>query len=214
MNINENNIQKLFKISLLRSITISVIVLILYVFSIDPVDSESSIYIISTLCLFYFLISINYFYSQIKWWKKSDRYRFIKWYYYSFKLVEIVVWLAGCIFSYLYFENMLIALITLVLFVVSALEILFVYRYRLHFISVFSDYILVVNKKIIKIYPSYIAEIHYRNDILIFKLKNEKTIFINFLEVDENEIVKQKISEWLIHNGLSEYEDISKELVE
>lgn len=212
MNIDEHDFKHLTKLSLLKYAFLAFIAVSLMIFYIDPVEEGSGMAVISVLCVFYLYVSLSYFLQQRRIWKNISRYRFVSWYYISFKSAEIIVWLVLSILNYFWFDNILLALVAFTLWLNALLELYSAYFVPSHFIHINPEEIFIVKKRILNIYPENITEVHYRNDILIFKLKNERTVFINFLEVQNPKEVRTSIAEWLSKNGFSEYQNIIEEL--
>lgn len=214
---NEHLVVRNSQLAFVRSLILMLLVLELLFFHIYPIDLESSAYIITLFSLIYLILSIIYFKKQIKLWERSDKFRFVSWYYISFSIISIVVLLAMSVISYFLFTDVLITIVTFTLFITEIMRLWAVYYHSLHFIAVNPEYILLVKNNPPsrwgqKIYPQDITDILYRNDILIFKLSNEKTIFFNFIEINNADKLKNILAEWILKNNLNEYQEIANSL--
>ncbi len=196
------SLKKLSTISIVRSISFVGLVLVVFVFNLYPSDYESEIFIISVFAILYIILSVRYFQNQIQLWSNLPRYRFLSWYYISFSVIWLIVLLALTIVSYFLFNNIILSITVFVIFLVELLGIYLNYAKSLHFIAIKPNHIMIVKKQIKLITPENIKEIYYRNDILIFKLTNEKTIFVNFFEIESSDKLKLQIAKWLTQNHL------------
>ena len=213
MNYDIESLKKLARLSLLRSIAFVALVLVVFLLTIYPVDAFSGILIVLLFSVIFLMLSIQYLQAQKRIWQHIPKFLFLSWYYVSFSVVWIVVLFVLSIVSYFVFDNLLLALAAFVVFIVESIGLYWIYKEKLHFISIKPNHLMIVKKRIITILPEEVAELYYRNDILIFKLKNEKTIFINFLETENAGELRIQIAEWLNHNHLR-YEEIIEELIQ
>lgn len=212
MNINNQTIRQLNKLFVGRSVILSFAAITLLLSYFNATDDESIFYIIVLFSLVYVMLSGFYYVRQIQLWKDTERFRFMSWYYMSFSVVRMVVLLAVSILVYGIYRYSAFALLAFVMFLSEVVKFCLEYRYSLHFIAVFPEYVLIVNKKIQVIVPENINAVYYRNDILIFQLKNEKTIFINFLEVNNADAVRKLLAEWLEKNNIQNCDEIIDEM--
>lgn len=206
-------LKKLFIFSVIRSAFFILLILLLLLFNLYPVSENSDVYVILLFTAIYVMFSIKYFQKQIQLWKNIPRYRFISWYYISFSIIWIVTLLALSIVSYFLFSNTGLTLFAFIIFLIEVIEIYLIYTKSLHFIAIKPNHIMIVKKRINIITPKDIQEVYYRNDILIFKLLNEKTVFVNFLETSNTQQLRIQIAEWLQQNNLL-YNEIIERLFE
>lgn len=198
----EQSLKKLFILSIIRSAFFVVLILVLLLLHLYPVSKGSDVYVLLLFSSIYVLINIKYFQRQIQLWKQVPRFRFISWYYISFSAVWMVVLAALTIVAYFVFHDINLFLVALIVLLIELIGFYNIYRYTLHFININPDYIMIVKKQMKIITPKDIHEVYYRNDILIFKLLNEKTIFINFLEISNASEVRKQIAQWLQQNNI------------
>ena len=203
MNINELLIKREFKLSVWKVVILSIIIPTLLIAEWRYIDYESSVYIIVLLCWFYFFITLMALFTKVNLWKSVHRYRFLSWYYISFSIIQMSVFLGIACLAHLLFQNFNIAVIAFTLFIAEMMNLTMIYKFSLHFIAVDVDCILIVKRKIYIIAPENVDQIYYRNDIMIFQLKNEKTVFINFLEIYRADEVRQKLNEWIEQKQLN-----------
>ena len=211
MNYDIEALKKLARLSLLRSIAFVALVSVVFLLTIYPVDAFSGVLIVLLFSVIFLMLSIQYFQTQKRIWNHLPKFLFLSWYYVSFSIVWIVVLFILSIVSYFVFNNLLLALAAFVVFIVESIGLYWIYSEKLHFISIKPNHLMIVKKRIITILPEEVAELYYRNDILIFKLNNEKTIFINFLETENANALRLQIADWLNQNNLY-YKDIIEEL--
>lgn len=205
------SIKRITQLSLLRTIGFITITFLLVIFYFYPIDAISKFFIILLFVVIYAMLNIKYFQEQKRVWQHLSRFRFLSWYFISFSIIWIVVLLVLSILSYVGFENYSLMLVSGSLGIIELWNLYWIYTNRLHFIAVKPNHIMVVKKRIQFIFQEAISELYYRNDILIFKLTNEKTIFINFLEIENAEKVKFLIADWL-SNHLPEKQSIINQL--
>ncbi|MEW6773435.1 MAG: hypothetical protein AB1304_05495 [Bacteroidota bacterium] len=208
----EKDIKKISQLSIYRSLAFASLGIVIISFYYSFVDKESAVFITLMIAFAYLFFSFKYIKAQIDVWKNTQRFRFLSWYYISFTIIGIVVFLVVTILNYWLFHDILLSSVFFILFLTELISFYLIYRYALHFIVVKPDSIWIVKKQIRIIYPSSIAEIYYRNDILIFKLQNEKTIFINFLETSNVKVLRKQIADWLYQNNFHQYSEIIEEL--
>ncbi len=200
------NIAKLSAFRSLAFVSIGLMVLLFYFY---PVSFPSDVFIVLLFGIIYIMISIKHFQEQLRVWKDVVRYRFMSWYYISFSVTWMVVLLALSVLSYFLLHYFAFALALIIVFLVDTIGFYFTYRNAMHFIAVRPNYLIIVKRKINMITPDDIADVYYRNDILIFSMKNERTYFINFDEVSKAKQLKWELSEWFIRNNLN-FDDIIK----
>ncbi len=203
MNVDILSIKKLSKLSLLRNLSFVALAVILVALYLFPFDVVTNFFMILLLVMIYAMLSAQYLQQQKRLWEHLPRFRFMSWYFISFSIIWIVVLLVLAVFSYSVFENIPLTLAAGSIGIIEVLALFWIYSYRLHFIAVKPNHIMIIKKKMVYIFPESIAEIHYRNDILIFRLKNEATVFVNFLEVQDAEKIKLQIAKWLTDQHLN-----------
>lgn len=208
----EKDIKKISQLSIYRSLAFALLGIVIISFYYSLVDKESAVFITLMIAFAYLFFSFKYIKAQIEVWKNIPRFRFLSWYYISFSIIGIVVFLVIAILNYWLSNDVLLSSVFFILFLTELISFYLIYKYALHFIVVQPDSIWIVKKQIRIIYPSSIAEIYYRNDILIFKLQNEKTIFINFLETTNANELRKQIANWLHQNNFHQYSEIIEEL--
>lgn len=203
MNTDILSIKKLSKLSLLRTLSFFALAVMLVILYLYPFDAVTNFFIVMLLVMIYAMLSTQYLQEQKRLWEHLPRFRFMSWYFLSFSSIWIIVLLVLAGLSYIWFENISLTLAAGSIGIIETWALFWTYLYRLHFIAVKPNHIMIVKKKIVYIFPESIAEIHYRNDILIFQLKNETTVFVNFLEVQDAEKIKLQIAKWLTDQHLN-----------
>lgn len=196
------SLKNIIKLSVWRAISFIAIPFVLLLFYFYPVPIHTSISVIFLFSLVYATTTIQYLQEQKRCWQYIARFRFISWYYLSFSIVWLCLLLALSLFGFFLFENYSLSIAAFITFVVEGFSLYYIYSYSLHFMAVNPHYLLIVKKKIHILSPDDIQELHYRNDILIIRLKNTKTISINFLETENSTILKEKIAQWIENNEL------------
>lgn len=196
------SLKNIIKLSVWRAISFIAIPFVLLLFYFYPVPIHTSISVIFLFSVVYAKTTIQYLQEQKRCWQYTDRFRFISWYYLSFSIVWLCLLLALSLLGFFLFENYPLSIAAFITFVVEGFSLYYIYSYSLHFIAIKPNYLMIVKKKIHILSPDDIQEFHYRNDILIIKLKNTKTIFINFLETENNTRLKEKIAQWIENNKL------------
>ncbi|GIV29523.1 MAG: hypothetical protein KatS3mg028_0589 [Bacteroidia bacterium] len=212
MTINNEALRQLHRLFIWRSVILTLAAVTLLLFYFNARDEESVFYIIAMFSLIYAVLSGFYYVRQIQLWKDTRRYRFMSWYYISFSVVRIVVLLVLSILVYETYRYSAFALLAFVMFLSEVVKLWLEYKYSLHFIAIFPEYVLIVNKKMQSIVPEDIQSVYYRNDILIFQLKNEITIFINFLEINNANTVRKLLAEWIEKNKIENCVEIIEEM--
>ncbi len=197
------SIKKLSKLLLLRTLSFIALAIMLVILYLYPFDAVTNFFIVLLLVIIYAMLSTQYLQEQKRLWEHLPRFRFMSWYFLSFSSIWIVVLLVLAVFSYSEFNNIPLTLAAGSMGIIETWALLWTYLYRLHFIAIKPNHIMIVKKKMVYIFPESIAEIHYRNDILIFQLKNETTVFVNFLEVEDPEKIKLQIAQWLTDQHLN-----------
>ncbi|GIV26918.1 MAG: hypothetical protein KatS3mg027_0732 [Bacteroidia bacterium] len=205
------SIKRLSQISLLRTISFTALAFLVVLFYFYPIDTNSSFVILLLFVVIYTMINIKYFQEQKRVWQHLPRFRFISWYFISFSIIGIVVLIAFAIISYVLFDNYSLMFVAGSLGIIEIWNLYWIYSKRLHFIAVKPNHIMIAKKRIQFIFPEKVSEIHYRNDILIFKLSNDNTIFINFLEIENPQDLKIQLADWL-DRYLPENKSIIEEL--
>lgn len=212
MNIHNEALRQLNKLFVWKSVILSFAAVTLLLSYFNAMDEESVFFIILLLCFIYAILSGIYFIKQIRVWKEVKRYRLMSWYYISFGIVRIVALLVLSFLMYNIYRYWAFAVLAFSMFLSELVKLYVEYRYSLHFIAVFPEYILIVNKRIKQIVPEDINAVYYRNDILIFQLKNEQTIFINFLEANDADVVRKTLAEWMEKNEILNCNEIIEQM--
>jgi len=205
------SISKLFRISLLRNISLAALVLVVLILQMDPVSNQTDVYVTLLFGVIYIMMSIRYLQEQISLWKDLPKFRFLSWYYISLSVVWIVVLFFASIVFFTVFDNVILSMTSFIIFAVELVALIVIYKNSLHFIAIQPNQIMIAKKRIRIITPQDIVEVIYRSDILIFKLPDGRAIYINFLETDNAEQLRPQIADWLSKHQLP-CDEIIKEL--
>jgi len=190
-------ISKLFRISLLRNVSLIALVLVAVILNLYPVSKQTDVYVTILFGVIYIMMSVQYLQEQINLWKDLPKFRFLSWYYISFSVVWIVVLFVASIVFFTVFKNVILSMTSFIIFIVESVAMVVIYKYSLHFIAIQPNQIMISKKRIRIIRPQDIVEVIYRNDILIFKMPDDRAIYINFLETDNAEQLRPQIADWL-----------------
>ncbi len=68
------------------------------------------------------------------------------------------------------------------------------------FVSIYANYLLIVQSQLTKLFASEIMIIEFRHDIFYFVKKNRKTVCINLEHITEKETFVASINEWINRN--------------
>lgn len=201
---NEQYLKKISNYTKTEAIIILILILIMLMLYTDKNYTFNDIFGSSLLVFVLILNHIIIIKNKIELWKDIKKIRYYSWYNFSYSIIVIVSLITASVFIFISSNEIFFSIVFLVFAGIYSADFLSNYFIPLHFITIDDESILIVNKKIHLLTPEYIKEIYYRNDILIFQLRNDKTIYINFAETQHPAILRQQFSEWLKKHHLSD----------
>jgi len=148
-----------------------------------------------------FLSCYEYLNASYKASLPVQRYAYFSNSFYMFRIMKVAIFTAFAIL--LYTSGSAVRHLYPICVIIATTEAAMLYlkfKNSLCFVSIYANYLLIVENQLSKLFASEIMIIEFRHEIFYFEKKNRKTVCINLEHIREKESFVAIIYEWINRN--------------